>query len=164
MKKWMKLVLCTVLAMLFVLAPMEAMAQTVKIYRVNADLVRVHSTAAQGLENVIGKLRLGTKVFYLGHGKGGAAGWWRVRSDHGLTGYVYKTYLSYYGATTVSKVYQATGSAYVYKKASTKAGRVATLTRNEHVIVYATKGNWAAIATLSGKQGFVKKSVLKKAR
>ena len=162
MKKLMRAVLCLMLATLMLAAPMEAFAATtVKIYRVNADLVRVHSTPQQGLENVIGKVRAGSKVFYLNQNK---SGWWKVRTDHGLTGYIWKDYLGYYGATTLNRVYQATSSAYVYKKASTGAKKLTTIGKNEHVIVYATKGNWAAIATLSGTQGYVKKSALKKAR
>lgn len=163
MKKMMRVVICTVLALMFIMAPMEAMAKTVNIYRVNADLVRVHSTPKNGLSNVTAKLRAGTKVFYLGRGKGSAACWWKVRSDHGVTGYVYKDFLSYYGATTLNRVYKATKAAYVYKGMSTGSGKVTSISRNEHVIVYSAKGNWVAIATLSGKQGYVKKSVLKKA-
>ena len=164
MKKMMKMVLCAVLAMLLVLAPMEAFAATsVKIYRVNTDQLRVHSTPEQGTANVKTKFSVGTRVFYLGKGSGRASGWWKVRSEYGVTGYVYKDYLSYSTTAPLSRIYRATSSARVYKKASTSAGRVTTLGKNQHVIVVATKGNWAAIRTLSGKQGFVKTSALRKA-
>ena len=159
MRKWMKAFVSLVLVMLLVAAPLEAMAATVKIYRVNGDLVRVHSTAKQGLTNVVGKLRKGSKVFYLGK----TGGWWRVRSDRGLTGYVYNTYLSYYKSADLSRVYRTTGSTYVYKKASTGAKKIVTLAKYEHVIVLATKGSWAAIETLYGKKGFVKLNKLRKA-
>lgn len=165
MKKFMRTIVCLLLVSLFVAAvPMEAFAaaKTVKIYRVTADYLRLRSQPRQG-DNILTKLRKGSKVFFLAEGTGSARGWYRVRSDHGMVGYVYKDYLSYYGATTTSRVYQATGSAKVYRKASTKASRVTTLGRNEHVIVYSTGGSWAFIATLTGKTGYVKKSSLRKA-
>lgn len=159
MKRFMKAVLCLVLTMLFVMAPLEAMAATTKIYTINADKVRVHSTAKQGLDNVITKLRKGTKVAYLGTS---SRGWMKVRTERGVEGYVYKTYLSYNGAAKSSNLYKVKSSTRVYKKNSTKSGRVTTLAKNEVVVVYATKGEWAAIETLSGKRGFIKKSQLKK--
>ncbi len=149
------------MVLLFVVAPLEAMAasRTVKIYTVNADYVRVHSTAQQG-DNVIAKTRRGSKVFYLGK----SGNWWRVRTDRGVTGYMYKDYLTYYGATTLNRVYQANASSVkVYKRAYAGSSRVATLSKNEHVVVYSVSGNWAYVATMSGKTGYVRKSALKKA-
>ena len=99
MKKFLRAILCLTLAMLFVMAPLEtyASSSTVKIYKVNADYVRVHSNAANGTDNVVVKLRKNSKVFYLSAATGRGRGWIKIRTEYGAVGYIYKDYITYYG-------------------------------------------------------------------
>ena len=165
MKKFLRAILCLTLAMLFVMAPLEtyASSRTVKIYKVNADYVRMHSNAANGTDNVVTKLRRGSKVFYISAASGRSRGWIKVRTEYGATGYIYKDYLSYYGAATRSHVGKATTSTKMRRRASSSSSRVTTLSRGQHVIAYSISGSWVYVKTLSGKSGYVKKSALRKA-
>ena len=103
----------------------------------------------------------GERVFYLGKTK---EAFMYVRTSKGKVGYMYKGFLDSYGAANKSQVYYAKKSVKVFKKASTSSGKVTKLSKNQHVIVYNTKGSWAYIKTLSGKGGYVKTSALKKAK
>ena len=163
-RRFFKAVVCMLLAMLMVVAPLEASAasKTVKILKVNSDYVRMRSEPEAG-DNVKAKLRKNSKVFYLGESKK-AKGWYKVRTDHGSIGWVYKDFLSSYGAAKLSSIYVAKSSKlYVYKRASNKSTRLTVLSKNQHVIVHSTSGSWAYIQTLSGTNGYVLKSGLKKA-
>lgn len=157
-------VLSVVLLLTMVVAPFSASAassnKTVKILKVTVDGARVRSGPSSAYE-VKTSVNKGGKVFYLGKIKDSFA---YVRTEKGVVGYMYKGFLKSYGAAYRYQIYYSTkGGIKVCKKASSSSSRVARLSKNQHVIVYQVKGNWAYIKTLSGKGGYVRKSVLKKA-
>ena len=86
-----------------------------------------------------------------------------VKLSDGTSGYVFRDFLSEYGAVSSSKVYRTTQKAKVYKKPSTSSSKVVTLSKNAFVMVYATKSGWAYVKTVSGKGGYMKLSALTKA-
>ncbi len=162
MKKFVRVIVCLMAAMLFVMAPLEGFAaRTLEVYKVTANQVRVHSTTSSGTTNVKGKVNAGTKVFLLDT----SSGWCKVRTDHGLIGYIWKDYLSYIGSTTQDKVYEsAYSNVWVFKKASYNSSRVATLGYREHVILSSTSNGWARVLTVNGKKGYVRTNEIKKAK
>ena len=162
-RKILLLVLSVLLIVSTVIAPVSAQAaskKTVQILQVTVDGARIRKGPGSSYD-VITSLKNGAKVFYLGKDE---KSFCYVRSDHGVTGYIYKGFLKSYGAAYVDQVYYATLRARVYKKASTHSSRKTTLTKGQHVIVYQVKGDWAYIKTLGGTGGYVKKSALKKAK
>ena len=152
--------LSVILAMSIVMAPVSASASgVVRILRVNVEGARLRT--GPGVSTIQKpSLKKGEKVFWWGKT---ANAFCYVRTSTGRVGYVYKPYLSSYGAVNSRQVYYAKGSTSVYRKASTHSSHVGKLSARQHVIVYETRGNWAYIKTLSGKGGFVKLSSLKKA-
>lgn len=140
----------------------EASAEKTKVIyvlTVNVDGARVRAEPNSDSDNVETSMKKGTKVFYLG--KSGA--WIKVRSEFGVIGYTYKGFFEYYGAVPYERIYAADGSAALRKSPKTSAKRVTTLSDNQHVIVYAVRGSWAYVRTLSGKGGYIRKSDLYKA-
>lgn len=167
LKRFLGLVL-TVVLIVAMLMPVEAFAASSKkntskskivyVMTVNTDGARVRSTAEGGeTDNVLGSLKAGTKAFYLG--KSGS--WYLMCSENGVRGYVFKGFLDYYGAVSLSSIYQANGSTKVYKKASLNSGRSGSLKGGQYVVVYAVSGDWAYIHTISGLKGYVKVSSLR---
>lgn len=150
--------MCAIL--LFSLAsPLSASAatkKTVYILNVENDGARMRTEPNSTSDNVEVSLRKGTKVFYLG--KSGA--WYKVRSEYGPSGWVYKGYLKYYGAVSLSSVYVTTEKASVYRKSGSHVKKVTTLSKKQFVIVRASNTNWAYVYTLSGTSGYVKMSSL----
>lgn len=154
--------LIVVLLLSMAIAPVSASAaaKKVKILTVTVDGARVRRGPSSAYQ-VLTSVKKGGKVFYLGKIKNSFA---YVRTSTGTIGYMYKGYLRSYGSCYVSQVYyNKKGSLPVYKKASTGSGRVTTLGRRQHVIVYQVKGNWAYIKTMGGKGGYCKWSALRKA-
>lgn len=140
-------------------APPSACAagkKTVYILNVENDGARMRKEPNSASDNVEVSLKKGTKVFYLG--KSGA--WCKVRSEYGPVGWVYKGYLKYYGAVSLSSVYVATEKASVYRKSGSGVKKVGTVSKKQFVIVRATSTNWAYVYTLSGTSGYVKLSSL----
>ena len=156
--------LATCLMLMFAVAILPAMAyaasDVVQIMKVNEDGARVRKGPSSSYD-VITSCKEGERVFYLGKTK---EAFMYVRTSKGKVGYMYKGFLDSYGAANKSQVYYAKKSVKVFKKASTSSGKVTKLSKNQHVIVYNTKGSWAYIKTLSGKGGYVKTSALKKAK
>ena len=155
-------VLLVVMLMTMTVLPTVASAATKKkvVYIVNVDNngVRCRSTPRGGsTNNVITSLNKGTKLFYLGR----SGSWYKVCSEYSLkSGYVFKDYLSYYGAVSYDSIYKCDGATRLYSRPNTKSSRVATLKDNQFVIVYAVSGKWAYIHTISGKKGYVLTSSL----
>ena len=152
--------LCLMLVTSIRVAPISASAASVvQIMKVTVEGARLRT--GPGVSSIQKpSLSKGEKVFYWGKK---ANAFYFVRTATGRMGYVYKRYLAPYGAANARQIYYATGSAQVYKKASTKSKHVAKLSKRQHVIVYEVRGSWAYIKTLSGKGGFVKTGKLKRA-
>ena len=159
---WMMVVAALLVASMLI-APVSALAaskKTVQILQVNVDGARLRKGPGSSYD-VVTSVKNGAKVFYLGTEK---SSFYKVRTDHGAVGYMYKGFLKSYGACYKDQVYYATKKTKAYKKASTHSSSKATLSKGQHVIVYQVKGNWAYIKTLGGTGGYVKKSALKKAK
>lgn len=163
-RKFLRLTMCIILAASLLMAPVGATAASsnsvVRILKVTADGARVRRGPSSAY-GVITSIRKGQSVFYLNKTK---EAFCYVRTANGQQGYMYKGFLKSYGAAKLNQIYYARANGVrVYKKNSTRAARVTTLTNKQHVIVYATQGNWAYIKTLSGQGGFVQLNHLKRA-
>jgi len=163
-RKFVRLAMCILLAATLMAAPIGATAassnQVVRILKVTADGARVRQGPSSAY-GVITSVRKGENVFWLNKNHDAFC---YVRTENGQIGYMYKGFLKAYGAAKLDQIYWArTNGVRVYKQNRTSAGRVTTLTNKQHVIVYATQGNWAYIKTLSGQGGFVQLHELQKA-
>lgn len=164
LKKCFKTLLC--LAMVLVCAtsallPSASAAKATKILRVNTDGVRLHYTAeGRGEENMIFSMKKGTKAMYLGMKN---KSWAKVVLNNGLEGYVYKSYLSEYGAVATKSVYQVEAKTPTYKLSGKKLKKTGgTLAKGTIVVVRDTKNGYAHVMTLNGKKTYVKTSALER--
>ena len=157
MKRTVVFMLALILALSAVLPSVGFAASNKKnkvIYVVSIDGngVRVRSQPHGG-DNVMTSLNRGTKLFYLGR----EGAYYKVCSEYGPTsGYVYKGYVSYYGAVAYDSIFKCDGRTYVYSRPSTSSRRTATLKDDQYVIVRAVSKGWAYVYTISGKKGYVK--------
>lgn len=162
-RKFLRLTMCILLGMSLLIAPVSATAASnsvVRILKVTADGARVRKGPSSSYD-VITSIRKGQCVFYLNKNKGAFC---YVRTANGQIGYMYKGFLKSYGATKLNQIYYAKANGVkVYKKNNTHSSSIGSLTDKQHVIVFATKGDWAYIKTLAGKGGFVQLSKLQKA-
>ena len=105
MKRALVFMLALMLALTAVL-PSVGFAASKKnkvIYIVNVDNdgVRVRSTPSGG-DNIMTTLKKGTKLFYLGQ----EGSYYKVCSEFSTTtGYIYKGYVSYYGAASLNSIF-----------------------------------------------------------
>ncbi len=152
MKRIAAAFLCALFIMSFA-APEVGYAKTKTVYILNVenDGARMRKEPNSTSDNVEVTLKKGTKVFYLG--KSGA--WYKVRSEYGPSGWVYKGYLKYYGAVSLSSVYIVSAKTPVYKKTSSGVKKSMTFSQKQFVIVRAANKTWAYIYTLSGARGYV---------
>ena len=160
MKRFLAILL-TLTLLVSLAAPVDAFAASKKksskkvvyILTIDNDGVRVRTDPSGGKdgkdENVLGSLKKGTKVFYLGT----TGAYYRICSEYGHRGYIYKGYPSYYGAVPLNSIYECDGATRMYKRASTRSKRVTTLRDGQYVVVYAVSGKWAYVHTISGKKG-----------
>lgn len=160
-RKFLKPLVCILLAVSMLLAPLSAMAASSKAYimRVNVSGARLHSSTDAD-HTIVAKLSKGSKVLYWGS-KNGAM--YKVVTLSGKTGYVYKNYLSVYGAVKKSSVYVTRAKTKLYKRSGSSLKGNGTLSAGKYVVVYRTYGNWAYVKTMSGKGAYVNKNYLKKA-
>jgi len=156
-KRFFAVMLCVVLLASFLVVPASA-ASVVKVMKVNVDGARLRKKA--GESEIITSLKKGTKVLYTGKK---VNAFYQVRTSNGKVGYVYKPFLSGYGAANSKQVYYTTKKINMFRKASTKSSKVKKLSKHTLVLVYEVRGSWAYVKTLSGKGGFVKASCLSKA-
>lgn len=161
MKRTVILMLALVLALSTVLPSVGFAASSKKnkvIYVVNIDNNGVRAREQpHGGDNVITTLKKGTKLFYLGQ----SGSYYKVCSEYSpRAGYVYKGYVSYYGAVAYDSIFKCDGKTYVYSRPSTSSRRTATLKDNQFVIVRAVSGKWAYVFTISGIKGYVRTSNL----
>ena len=139
-----------------------AATQSVKVLRVNAQDVRMHYTAkGEGENNMVCKIKKGTRVLYLGTE---SKVWYKVRTEQGLTGYIYMGYLDEYGAVAKNSLYTVnTSRLQTYKRSGNRLKKASSrLSGGTLVSVKATKNGYAYVQTLSGKKTYVKLSGLKK--
>ena len=148
---------CLLLIVSTIIAPVSASAATAKIFKLNTN---ANLRDPDDYTNILTYMKKGTKVLWTGKTK---KSFYLVATTDGKVGYVFRDYLDEYGAVSMKAVYKTTASAKLYKKASTSSHKVATIGSGKYVLVYAIKGGWAYVKTTSGKGGFMKTSVLKKA-
>jgi len=154
MRKYVKAVLCFIMIVAMLAAPLSASAASVaRIMRVNGDWVRMHD--ADGA--FLGHLRKGTKVLYWGV-KDDAM--YKVMLSSGKTCYVYKEYLTTYGAMYLDKIFVTNGSPKMYNGSREQ---ISTLRKGRYVMVYKTAAGWAYVKTMGGQGGFVQTANLDKA-
>lgn len=162
-RNFLKVTLCLVLALLIGAAPVSAFAASkkdpvVSILKCTVDGGRLREGPGSSYD-VITSLRKGDRVLYIGVHEGAFC---LVRTMYGQTGYIYKGFLSYYGAARLSQVFYATADGVtLYKKPKSGASKVTTLAKGEHIIIYKVVGNWGYAKTLRGKSGFVTATNLK---
>ena len=160
---FLKVTLCLVLALLIGAAPVSALAASkkdtvVSILKCTVDGGRLREGPGSSYD-VITSLRKGDKVLYIGAYEGAFC---LVRTMYGQNGYIYKGFLSYYGAARRSQIFYATDDGVtLYKKPKSGASKSTTLAKGEHIIVYKVVGNWGYAKTLRGKAGFVTAKNLK---
>lgn len=157
----LKRVLCMVVIVVCVLLPVYASAASSKvvyILKVNSDYPRMRE-GVSGSSEIVRTLRKGEKVFYTGVTKNQKC---KVIACDGKTGYVYKNYLSLYGAVKKSSVYQTKSAATVYRRSGNSLKKMTTVSKNQYVLVYKTNGTWAYVKSMTGRSGYIKLSSLKK--
>ena len=157
----LKTVLCSLLVIALLAAPVSGLASSnlALIMKVNGDWVRVRDGADEGAQ-VITRLRKGNKVLFWGDRQDEM---YKICTSSGDVGYIYKGYLSTYGAMKKSQVYVTSGTTKLYKRSGSSLKGNGTLGSGKYVVVYKTSGNWAYIKTMTGKSAYCQKSMLKKA-
>lgn len=156
-RKIISLVVCLMLIVSMYVAPISASAAgTYKILKVNTN---ANLRNPDDYTDVLDYLKAGTKVLWTGKTK---KAFLLVTTTSGKTGYIYKPYLSEYGAVAKSQVYKTRSACKIYKKPSTSSSKAGSVGKGRYVLVYATKGGWAYVKTTSGKGGFMKVSNLTK--
>lgn len=141
-----------------VVAPISASASVMQIMKINVSGARMRS--GPGDYPIIRSLKKGTKVLYAGKK---SKAFYYVKTTDGKTGWVFRDFLSPYGAVNSNSLYRARSKASVYKRPSTSSSRVTKVSSGAYVFVYATRGGWAFVKTTSGKGGYMKLSALRKA-
>lgn len=158
-RKMLLAAICLMLVLSTVIAPVSASAKSVvKVMKITVDGARLRT--GPGDYPWTKSLKKGTKVLYAGKKE---KAFCYVKTSDGSTGWVFNEFLGAYGAVNSGSVYRTTGKATLYKKNSTHSSRVTSVSKNSFILVYATKGGWAYVKTMSGKGGFMQLKNLKKA-
>ena len=160
-RKVLKSVICSLLIVATLLAPMSAFASTklARIMKVEGDWVRLRE-GPNADDEMVARLRKGTKLLYWGEHDDEM---YKVVTRDGKVGYIYKGYLSTYGAMKKSQVYVATDTVKLYKRADGTLKSNGSVEKGKFVVVYKTYGNWAYIKTMSGKGAYCPTNDLKRA-
>ena len=153
-KRYLRVLVCLTLALALLLGTTvsaQAAERTVTILQLTNDYVYIRSSTGENSQ-VIGTLRQGTKMFYLG--RSGSMAY--VCTTSGTQGYVYAGYLEKVGEVRIGNVYYVQSSSLtVYNSPSTSASRSGTLSKGYHLLLIDANGRWGKIRSLSGAQGYV---------
>lgn len=160
MKRIFKSTICILLIMIIFSASFSAMAAgVVKVMRTNVAGARMR-TGQHGAE-LKPSLPKGTRVLFLNQTSGS---YWKVVTSDGRQGFVFRDYLSNYGACKASNVYYVTSSSLVMRShPNDGASRVQTLKNKQVVIVFKKSDSWGYGRTLDGRGGYFRMSGLSKA-
>ena len=168
-RKLLKSILCSLLVVALLAAPMSALAASKVAYILKVDvgsskLANVHAGSAlrggNGDSTIIGTLKNGTKVLYWGEKSGQML---KIMASNGKTGYIYQGSLKTYGAMSRKQIYLAKSSTNMYKKSGSSLKKSGSISKGSPVFVYKVSGNWVLVKNMSGSSGYVKSSTLKKA-
>ena len=160
-RKHLRALICLALTLALLLGATGAQAaeRTVTILQLTNDYVNIRSGTGAGSQ-VIGTLRTGTRMFYLG--RSGSMAY--VCTTQGAQGYVYAGYLEKVGEARIGNIYYVQSSSLtVYRSPSTSAGRSGTLAKGYHLLLIDANGQWGKIRSLSGAEGYVLLSGLRRA-
>ena len=164
-RKLLKSILCSLLIITLVVAPISALAssKTAYILKVTgSDKVNVRSGSSVkgGDSGIIGTVKPGTRVLYWGVKSGQML---KVMGANGQTGYIYQGNLKSYGAVKRSQVYLTKSATTTYKKSGSTLKKKGTVSANYPVVVYKVIGGYAQAKNISGTTVYIKTSALKKA-
>ena len=126
------------------------------ILRVKQDYVRIRKSPQSG-SKVLGKLRKGTRVVYLGEKNG----WMHLQLSSGKKGYIYKSMLKSASASTpkVGKIYRSNlkgKKLTVYSKANSSSKKLGAIKASTDMVLLGRKGLWGKVRILkNGKVGYV---------
>ena len=164
-RKLLKSLLCSLLILAFVSAPISALAasKTAYILKVTgSDKVNVRSGSSVkgGDSDIIGTVKPGTRVLYWGEKSGQMM---KIMGANGQTGYIYQGNLKSYGAVKSSQVYLTKSATTIYKKSGSTLKKKGTVSANYPVFVYKVVAGYAQVKNISGTTAYIKTSALKKA-
>lgn len=152
-KKLLRALVCATLTLCLMLGTVGAQAadRAVTILQLTNDYVYIRSSTGANSQ-VIGTLRQGTRMFYLG--RSGSMAY--VCTASGQQGYVYAGYLEKVGDASTRNVYYVQSSSLaVYNSPSTSSSRSTTLPKGYHLLLVDANGSWGKIRSLNGAQGYV---------
>lgn len=160
MRRFLRVFVCVVMILTCTMTPFAANAASKSAYilKVNTDYARMRR-GPYGNYGIITTLRRGTKVLYGGENAGSYC---KVYLTNGTSGYVYRSYLSNYGAVSKNNIYMTTASTDFYIRSGNSPKWVGTVPRSQFVLVYKTNGSWAFVKSLTGATGYMKLGTLKK--
>ena len=160
-RKFLRAFICLtlVLSMLLGMSGAQAAERSVTVLELVNDYVNLRSGTGAGSQ-VIGTLRAGTRMFYLG--RSGSMAY--VCTTNGAQGYIYAGYLEKVGDARVCNIYYVQSSSLaVYRSPSTSSSRTATLSKGYYLLLTDANGRWGKIRSLGGAEGYVLLSGLKRA-
>lgn len=159
-RKFLKVLVCLMLILSCTAAPVAASAASKPAYilKVSADYARLRQ-GPYGSYGIIQTLRKGTKVLYGGQHSGAYC---KVYLTNGQSGYIYRDYLTTYGAVSKNKIYMTSTPVAFYKRSGSSLKKVGTVPKNQFVLVYKRNGDWVYVKSMSGASGYMKTTGLKK--
>lgn len=160
-RRLLKAIVCLTLIFAVVILPTCAMAgSTAYIYKLAYGNVNFRGKNTDGSWYVKKLLKSGTKVLYWGEKSGQM---YKVYTTSGDTGYVFKDYLSPYGAIKKNRIgVVKSGGTTAYKLSGSKLKKNGSLKAGTMLLVYAYNSGWAKCKKVSGTTVYVKTSALKK--
>ena len=168
--KVLKSIICSLLIVAMLSAPMSALASSKVAYLVkvattdSSNKVRIRAGSAKrggnGDATIIGSVKTGSYVLHWGEKSGQML---KVMTPNGLIGYIFKDNVKSYGAMNKDWIYLTKASTAVYKRSGSGFRRTGTVGKNKPVVVMKKWGGWAMVKSMSGKTAYVKTSSLTKA-
>ena len=155
----LKSILCSLLIVALLAAPASAFAASgvAYIFKVAvSDAPGTYMRSGKSSDNnaVVGSLKNGTKVLYLGSSNGHML---QVMTPSGDVGYVYKGNLATYGAIGKSRIYVTAKSTGVYNSAKKKVGNVGA---GVPVVLFSTSGKYSLVRSITGTAAYIPTSAL----
>lgn len=160
-RRVLKSILCSLLIVALLTAPMSALAASKKVYILKVSVSGSTGSLVRSKQGgeVIGSLRNGTKVLYWGEKSGQML---KIMASNGRTGYVYQGNLKNYGALNRKQFYVTKNAAKLYKRSGSSLKKAGSIKKGVPVFVYTTNNGWAYIRNMSGAAAYIKTSDLTK--
>lgn len=157
----LKAIVCVMLIFAVVILPTCALAgSTAYVYKLNQGGVNFRGLKSDGTYYVKSLMKKGTKVLYAGSKRDQM---YKVYTASGSSGYIYKGYLSAYGAIPKNRVGVITKSTKTYRKGSKTMYKNGSISKGSIVLVYAYNSNWAKCKTMSGKTIYLPRNTIQRA-